>query len=518
MDPTMLSPNSGSEPAESASLPEHPNGAADSQSGSPAAPKPDVIPMLPPDAEEAGPAKVVIRVSDDHLRGYFSIQPPSRLANGDLDADYIRRRWREAGLDSEHLDIDVVRAAVEEWNTTHAPVPERLAAETPILPINGEDARIEYIVDPNIKFKPPEEGGNIDFKNLNLIKPVKKGQPLARKHTAGLGAPGIDLYGQPCAASEGADRDLPAGLNTEISKTDPLVLAASVSGFLQQKDGLIGVNECFVVEGSVDYSTGNITYDQSAMIKGDVADGFSLNVGGSLEVIGGVGESKLVIGGDVLIKKGFVGTGHGLITAKGCVTIGFASNQTLRAHGDVLLEKESFNCQIFSRKSISVYGPLVGGQAMACNEILCRVAGNELGTKTELEAGMDYILHENRLLLEDKIKELTAHLAKINLKLKAFREVYRTRKRFSSGEAKLMLELRDMQDKIQMRLPELEKRKADIVERIRLGYQREGIRVRVEKRVNPGVVIKIGSECMRIQEEVSGPKIFVYSGGRIKVL
>ena len=476
------------------------------------------VPKIAPDVLEAIAAKVVIRVSDTRLRAYISIQPPYGMANGDLKASYVERCVREFGIDPDQLDPEVVKTLVDEWNKTHATVAERQAAETAYLPVNGENARIDYAVDPSMKFKPPEQGGNIDFKNLSLIKPVKKGQPLARKIPATKGAPGVDLFGKPCNAEEGKDRELPMGKNTEISETNPMVLVASVAGFLQRKDGLLTVNECFVVEGSVDYSTGNITYDQSAIIKEDVSDGFTITLGGALEVGGAVGEAKLIVGGDVLIKKGFVGAGNGLLTAKGNVHLGFSSNQTLRAHGNILIEKESFNCQISSRKSITVFGPLVGGQTMAFEEIQCRVAGNDLGTKTELEAGLDYILNENKLLLEEKLKELSAHLVKINQKLRTYREVYRTRKRFTSNEAKLMLELRDMQEKIQTWLPELEKRKVDTLEQIRLGYQREGICLHVEKKVHPGVVIKMGSEVLRIQEEMTGPKVFAYSDGRIKVI
>ncbi len=479
--------------------------------------EPEVTPTLPMD-DDAGPARIAIRVSDDKLKAWIGIHPPIKTAPAPLDGDFILRRWREGGLDPEALSHETAQSLADEWNKTKAVVPEREVAEAAGMPIPGANAKIEFIVDPNLKFKPPEEGGNIDFRNLNLIKPVKKGQPLARKIAATLSVHGIDLYGQPAPAPDGEDMELPLGLNTEVSATDPTLMIASVSGFLQQKEGKLNVSECFVVDGSVDFSTGNIEYDQSAMIRGDIGDGFSVNVGGALEVGGGVGEAKLLVGGDVLIKKGFIGSGHGLITSKGGITLGFSSNQTIRGHGAVILEKESFNCQIYSRKSISVYGPLVGGMAMALTEISCRVAGNDLGTKTELEAGMDYILHENKALLDEKLKELTAHLGKVSLKLTRFREAYRTRKRFTSGEAKMMLELRDMQEKIQARLPELEKRKQDIIEQIKAGYEREGLCVKVEKKVNPGVVIKVGPEVFRVQEEMSGPKLFLFKEGRIKVL
>ncbi|MEO7425421.1 MAG: FapA family protein [Fibrobacteria bacterium] len=470
------------------------------------------------ESDEMAPARVAIRISEDKTKAFIAIHPPLKMGGGPLTADFILRRWLGRGLDPEALTNAVAQGLADEWNSTRLTVPEREVAEAPNPPLPGRNARMEFIVDPTLRFKPVEQGGNIDFRSLNLIKPVQQGQPLARKIPATLGVHGIDLFGNPAPASDGVDIEITLGANTELSAADPNMVLASLPGFLQHKEGVLSVNECFVVDGSVDFSTGNISYDQSAMIRGDIGDGFTVNVGGALEVGGAVGEAKLLIGGDVLIKKGFVGSGHGLITAKGGVNLGFASNQTIRAHGSVLLEKESFNCQIYSRKGISVFGPLVGGLAMAFREINCRVAGNDMGTKTELEAGMDYIHYENKLLLEDKIKELTGHLGKITAKLARFREAYRLRKRLTAAEAKLMLELRNMQDKIQTSLPELEKRKLDIAEKIRQGYLVAGLCVKVEKKVNPGVIIKVGPEILRVQEEMNGPKTFLYQNGRIKVL
>ncbi len=509
----MLSPNSNPTPSSSPSSSESPADAALPAGNEPAAGKDSVAAEI----LEGDRVKINIRISEDKLSAFVSLHPPSGRIKGTLDADTITQELKSLGIGIDYMDQEAIQSLIDTWNKTHAVVEEKQVAEAKDPPLPGENARIEYLVDPNLKFASSEETGSIDFKNVNLIKPVKKGQPLARKHTSTKSAPGMDLFGQACIGVDGTDVELPLGTNTEVSPTDSLILIASVSGFLQQKAGLLLVNECFVVEGNVDYSTGNIIYENSALIKGDVTDGFTLNVGGALEIGGVVGEAKLIVGGDVLIKKGFVGTGQGLITAKGNINLGFSSNQIIRAHGDILLEKESFNCQMFSRKSISVFGPLVGGLTMAYTEMQCKIAGNDMGTKTELELGKDYVLHENKLALEEKLKELTSHLAKINFKLKAFKEIYRTRKRFSSSEAKILLQLRDVQEQVMARLPELEKRKVAIQEQIRLGYLREGIRLRVEKRVNAGVIIKVGAECQRIQESVPGPRVFLYQQGRIKV-
>jgi len=494
------------------------NSAASAIPAAPSMSASGVTSVLPHDQDGGGPVQVLLRVSEDKLKAYLALKPPLKNPPAPIDADFLLRRWREAQLDPEAFPESVAEALANEWNQAKVELPERLVAEAAHPPIPGADARVEYIVDPSLTFKPPEEGGSVDFRNLNLVKPVKQGQPLARKAPATQAVHGINLFGQPAPAPDGVDIEIPLGLNTEIAPADPATVIASVSGFLQLKDGKLQVNECFVVDGSVDFSTGNIAYDQSAVIRGDIGDGFTVNVGGALEVGGSVGEAKLVIGGDVLVKKGFVGSGHGLIAAKGSVTLGFASNQIIRSHGSITLEKESFNCQLGSRKSISVYGTLVGGLAIAFTEINCRVAGNEMGSKTEIEAGLDYVLHENKALLDEKLKELTGHLAKVTQKLTRIREGYRARKRFTAAEAKLILELRDMQEKIQMRLPELEKRRLGILEQIRLGYVRDGICVKVDKKVNPGVVIKVGPEVFRVQEEMAGPKIFLFKEGRIKVL
>src|SRR5690606_17417964 len=431
------------------------------------------------------------------------------------DAGFVLRCWRDSGLDPETLSHATAHELAQDWNRSRAPVPEREVAESAHPPVPGESARMEFLVDPRIGFKPVDQGGTVDFRNLNLIKPVSAGQALARKIPATAGIPGIDLYGRSVPAPDGADIEMPLGANTAAAPADPGLILASVAGVLQLKRGLLSVSECFVVDGSVDYSTGNIAYGQAAVIRGDIADGFTVDVGGALEVGGGVGESNLRVGGDVLIKKGFLGSGNGLITSQGTVNLGFSSNQTIRAHGGIAVEKESFNCRLLSRAGISVFGALVGGRAVAFGEIACRIAGNDMGTKTELEAGVDYILQENRQMLEEKIRELTGHLARIGVRLKDFREAYRARKRFTAAEAKTLLALREVQEKISAHLPELERRKADITGKIRLGYQRGGICVRVERKVNPGVVVKIGSEVLRIQEEMAGPKVFQYLQGRI---
>ena len=66
------------------------------------------------------------------------------------------------------------------------------------------------------------------------------------------------------------------------------------------------VNETLTL-AKVDLSTGNINFDGSLHIKGDVADGVAVDVSGSVLVEGVVARATIVAGGDIVIKNGIIG-------------------------------------------------------------------------------------------------------------------------------------------------------------------------------------------------------------------
>ena len=205
-DSTMLSPNSDTTPSPSPVVPESST---------------DAVPLVTNGAAaeeevEGDQVKIIIRVSEDKLSAYASVQPPPVRAKSALDSEAIIQSLLGKGIGISYLDLEAIQTLSDAWNKTQALVEEIQVAETTEPPVAGENARIEYLVDPNLKFAAQDEGGSIDFKNLNLIKPVKKGQPLARKHTATKSAPGIDLFGQSCIGIDGTDVELPVGTNTRV--------------------------------------------------------------------------------------------------------------------------------------------------------------------------------------------------------------------------------------------------------------------------------------------------------------
>src|SRR5215216_2787605 len=95
------------------------------------------------DAGSALPAEVTIRLSPDATKAYISVNARNGAAAGDISPSHIEVQWIEAGLDRRFLRSEVPRSLAGEWNRTHAPIVEYLAAEAEHPASAGADATIE---------------------------------------------------------------------------------------------------------------------------------------------------------------------------------------------------------------------------------------------------------------------------------------------------------------------------------------------------------------------------------------
>ncbi len=386
-------------------------------------------------------------------------------------------------------------------------------------PKPGEDAQIEYLIDFNPSLKPEQkEDGSVDFKNVSLIKSVEPFEPLAKYIPPTRGTPGVNLLGMALPAPDGKDRKLPFGKNTEASKDDPDILVASVSGNARINQNLIEVTECYIVNNDVDFSTGNIRYPKTVLVQGDIKSGFQVEVGGDLEVMGIVEDSKIAVGGNVLIKAGFLGNGEGSIEAKGEVGLGFARNQLVRCRKSINIIGEAINCKLYARHSIEVLGKklgIVGGIATARREIICESAGNESGTKTQLEVGLDYALVEEKFNTEEKIRELGSSKLKIDTHLAKLVRIQAVKKSLPQKEMLLLKKLSEMQSKVKNQLQALEERKNLILEKL---SQIEKSRILIKRKIYAGVTIKIGDNFFTVDKDMEGPKSFIMRNDSVRAV
>jgi hypothetical protein len=278
----------------------------------------------------------------------------------------------------------------------------------------------------------------------------------------------------------------------------------------------VEVSEGFSVKGDVDLSTGNIKYPKSVTIKGDVKSGFSVDVGGDVEIGGSVEDAVIECGGNVLVKQGFVGSGKGIINAKENVTVAFVRNQEIKARQDIFVAREAIGAKLWAKNKIEVAGKpfsIAGGHISARNEIKAYTIGNQSGSRTEVEVGIDFTLVEEQAKTEDKIKELNLSRAKVLENLQKLRHVKQLKKQLQPKEDFLLKKLEAMEQKINQQLDALEKRKTMIAQKL---LEVGKAKITVEHSVYPGTVIKIGDRHMVVTKEIIGPKSIMYVNGDIE--
>ena len=275
--------------------------------------------------------------------------------------------------------------------------------------IDGDDGTFNYQFDTDTSLSPKiDSEGHADYKSINIFTTVDNGDKLVSLIAPTAGNRGTTVTGKTVPAKPGNPVKLPQGPNTQISPENPDDLIAATAGIVRLSGGLVEVCEGYFVEGDVDFSTGNINYNKTVVVNGDIKAGFDVKCGGDLQVNGTVEESRISVGGNVLCRYGFVGQGKGRIKAKGDVNIGFIKNQKVKSFKNITIAKEAINCFLFSRESIHIHGSplsIAGGEVTAKKEITVNTVGNHTGIRTLLQVGIDYLIVDELSMLRGQLQE-----------------------------------------------------------------------------------------------------------------
>ena len=281
-------------------------------------------------------------------------------------------------------------------------------------PVQGTDASIEYFFNTDPRVKPTlNEDGSVDFFNLNTINHCKQGDLLAKLTPAVHGEYGTNVKGERLKPRDVKAAILKFGHNIDINE-EKTELRSQVNGHVSLIEGKVFVSNVFEVE-NVDNSVGNIDYDGSVRVNGNVCENFSVKAKGSIEVRGVVEGAYLEAGENITIARGMNGMHKGVLKAGGNIVTKFLENASATAGG--FLESESIlHCNVSAGTDIKVTGKrgfISGGRACATNCIEVKTLGSEMGTDTVVEVGMDTKVKAAVQDLQKKIVEINKQLTTI---------------------------------------------------------------------------------------------------------
>ena len=266
-------------------------------------------------------------------------------------------------------------------------------------PVNGDNSRFEILIeDPPNRAPQVDENGLIDYRERGAIQTVQPDTPLMRRIAATAGTDGCTVRGRVLSARAGRDTPFAKNLaGTHIDPKDPDLLLAAVAGqAVQVRDGMIV--EPILKVNEVNMASGNIHFDGTVHIKGDVLQGLLVKATGDIIVRGMVDGGKLEAGGNITIAGGIIA--HADVQAAGSVTARFAQGVKISAGTVIDLQDMALDCQLDSLNQILIgtqkpgRGRLVGGSATTMMLLRVPILGSPtspitkvvLGSNPELEA------------------------------------------------------------------------------------------------------------------------------------
>ena len=310
-------------------------------------------------------SSISVKFSDDKMRAFLSLSYGAVQLNAVAILSELLHRGVVHGLNTALIHKMVAESLFDRF--------VEVARGTPVKP--AVDARIEILVDMS------QIGRFSDFIN------VGEGAKLARRFAPVPGSDGMDVLGNVIKAAAAKDSLLNGGQGTVVDGADPNLLLSSRGGsFTHLSDGSIEVRQSRKIEGDVDSSTGNISFPGDLIITGTVHSGFSVEVAGSLKILGDVRDAVVRCRGDMILRGGVMGSSKAMIVAGRSIKARFLENVKLTSAEDVLISEDIINAKI-NTKGILRARSVVGGSVAAAGGISVSKAGNERRVSTILDVG-----------------------------------------------------------------------------------------------------------------------------------
>ncbi|NGZ75479.1 DUF342 domain-containing protein [Saccharibacillus alkalitolerans] len=282
--------------------------------------------------------------------------------------------------------------------------------------VDGRNGRIEMLFDQNGEAKPAEkENGQVDYKELIRLSNVNKGQLLARRYPAEAGTPGTAVTGEEVPFKPGKEARFKVGKNVVVDENHTSMYA-TIDGMVSSTDnGKINVFTVYEVHGDVDYSTGNVDFVGTVVIRGSVLPGFRVKAAGDIRVRGGVEGAELFADGSIEISGGIIGYHKGIVKAGVNVTSSFIQDGNVEAGENVMVSQSILHSEVRAGKSVicsGTKGLIVGGHIQAGEGVTARTIGNSMATATAIEVGVLPNLRNELADLHKRLRETADNMQK----------------------------------------------------------------------------------------------------------
>lgn len=320
--------------------------------------------------------------------------------------------------------------------------------------IEGADGWYEYFFRTDLNRKPKElPDGSVDYHCVEWFELVNEDQKIAYYHEPGEGTPGKTVTGQVLPAKAGKEQPHLAGTGFKLLM-DQKTYISTMKGRIELKNERMDITSLLLLE-DVTAAGGDIDFDGSIQVNGNIGMGAVLHATGDIVVNGYVEAAELSCGGNILIRQGVSAGGAGYIRASQNIVGHYFESASLYAEGEIQAAY-CLNSNLFARGIISALdgkGMIAGGSAYSESGFDIRNAGNAAGVPTRLTTGITKDLEKENAQLTHQLKEIQDELGILG---HAYEDYHRRFKPEIRNTMKRYLELEEAIDAKQKQLSVLE--------------------------------------------------------------
>lgn len=279
-------------------------------------------------------------------------------------------------------------------------------------PVNGTDGSVEELFSKtrnkiNIK---EDHNGNVNYKELNMIQSVHKGDTICNIIPPTPAIDGITIKGEPVKGKDGKFPFVPNGKNTAITE-DKTRLVATIDGEVVYEDSKFSIKSVLNINHDVDNSSGNINFAGDVVIKGDVREGYTVKADGNVTISGTVEGATVITGGNLVIERGMTGGNKGVIEAQGTLKCRYLENCQVYAKMGIQADQIMYSTLSTDEDIIikGKKGSVTGGKLVAGRSIEATTIGAFANShlKTEVVLGVVPHLVEQEKSLEAELEEVS---------------------------------------------------------------------------------------------------------------
>jgi len=457
-----------------------------------------------------------IKVTTDGMAAYFVNCPPHVVPITPSLEDF-KISLKNIGVVEDAIAPVLIEKLCVALKENRVPKP-LIKIASGSAPFDGRDAKIVLAIDTEKKAGEVKADDTIDLRERNMVSSVFEGDLLAVKFLPTIGEPGFTVLGDKIPQKEGKKVDLSViGPVLKKESGGRIDFFAKICGNVGFSNNVLTLTDVFVVNGDVDYSTGNIEVVTGLSVTESVLPGFKVSADGNA-IIGGTIENgaQVVVKGNLKVEKGIIGADTKVVVM-GSLQAGFVQDAEIMVKGDVVIGSYSFNGIIRSGGEVIIKDPssqaggkVVGGVVCATKGISMSTLGSAANTNTMVAIQRDIELSSTLKKAKVEIQDCTETIMKIMRSLN-----------LSSVDMGLMKKLiektpspkKEMLVKLLVNMNNLIKKRSELytkekkVDR-KINELLEHAHIKINKEAYLGNRVRIGEDQVVLEKDMVGPTVF----------